>query len=197
MLEEEIDSFTDAESLRLLQEVGSSDQAPAILRVVSETPSTRLTFVTSSSRSYYTARTKQSHPSMRNPQTFSKPSAGSRFALHQNHKSSIHNNQSYQQPEIVQPQGQSSVDTQAAVLTRQSVGSDSADIPHQQRWIAALVSRVTQHEESPVFSVRDLEYGNVLKPVQQDDDALCTPRLAELSLLANNGSSLAQRMFIE
>lgn len=225
-LEEEIDSLSDAESLRLLQEIGSSDRAPGVLRAISETASARLTFVTSSSRSYHTAQTKQSHPSAQNPTSTAGPtsvagptsaagpistagptstarptstagpSTSTIFVFRNGHENSV-DIQGNQRPEIAESPDRSLVQVQTLGAAQQSVDDDLAEIPQQQRWIAALVARVPQREAKPVFSAEDREYGNILNQVKRDDDALCTPRLAELSSQASNGSSLAQRMFIE
>ncbi|KAK8073209.1 hypothetical protein PG994_004108 [Apiospora phragmitis] len=56
---EEVESVPDVQSLSLLQDVGSSDSAPAALKAVSDTASVQLSAISSDSQSYYTTRTGQ------------------------------------------------------------------------------------------------------------------------------------------
>lgn len=60
MLLEEIESISDTESLRLLQNVGSTSSASAVLKVISDRATQRSSQITSGSRSYHTAPTVQS-----------------------------------------------------------------------------------------------------------------------------------------
>ncbi|RYP92409.1 hypothetical protein DL770_001509 [Monosporascus sp. CRB-9-2] len=55
----EIESISDEDSLSLLEEVGSSASAAPALKAISDTASMRLEIITSSSKSYKTAKTTQ------------------------------------------------------------------------------------------------------------------------------------------
>ncbi|KAH9904294.1 prion-inhibition and propagation-domain-containing protein [Xylariomycetidae sp. FL2044] len=197
-VEEEIESLSDAESLRLLQELGSSPLAPPSLRAISETASLRLESVESSSRSYYTARTRSSHTSALRS-TFAR-GAGAKPEQALAYVPVI------EQPEPedattydVSPAGkdQPPVPTEEPTDSHEPREEQLADLPQHQRWMAALTSRLRQHERQPSLIVDASDYGTALRPSKRQDDEVCSLKLGGMAVMADSGLSLARRTFIE
>ncbi|KAI0386466.1 prion-inhibition and propagation-domain-containing protein [Hypomontagnella monticulosa] len=182
---EEIETLSDTSSLHLLQQIGSSSFAPPALKAISDTASIRLTYVTSSSRSYHTAKTEQSQKDSVAPRydhlktMLSKARAAA--------TSEPSGTPKQQQP--VHVQNDEMVTTLAAETT---------DIPQHQRWMAALLKgKTTDNFGQPAFSKKDLDYGQSLKKSRDHDLGICEDNSAKLAAEAHHGVPLARRMFLE
>ncbi|KAI1099227.1 prion-inhibition and propagation-domain-containing protein [Jackrogersella minutella] len=185
LLINEIESLSDTASLSLLQQIGSSGSAPTALRAVSDTASARLTYVTSSSRSYYTARTDQSQ--------------GGTYNHHQvmlTKAQAVGNFQSQYEANVQTNEGVK--DHNHATPATTNTGNTATDVPQNQRWMAALLSgKVVDAVTGPVFSTKDTEYGRVLKSSRDYDCNVCRDHSAKLAVQAHEGLPLARRMFLE
>ncbi|OTB09425.1 hypothetical protein M426DRAFT_6697 [Hypoxylon sp. CI-4A] len=182
---DEIESLSDASSLQLLQQVGSLGSAPPVLRAISDTASARLTYVTSSSRSYHTAKTEQSR------------------VLQYDHKKVMLSKALAAGSSLIQYQApdqnnEDTMDEDRTNVTAQPADDTIADVPQHQRWMAALLNgRTAEVTTGPSFSKRDLQYGEALKSSRDYDDKLCRKNSAMLAAQAHEGRPLARRMFIE
>ncbi|KAI1380251.1 prion-inhibition and propagation-domain-containing protein [Hypoxylon crocopeplum] len=185
ILIDEIESLSDESSLDLLQRIGSSDSAPLALKTVSDTASVRLTFVTSSSRSYHTAKTEQSHGGTYNHRRamLSKALAAEVPLAQRRVKN--------------QDSERTKTETPAAPETSRA-NNTIADLPQHQRWMAALSNgKAPEAAAEPAFSTKDLHYGEALRTSRKYDDKVCRDNSAKLAAEAHEGLPLARRMFLE
>ncbi|XDG06287.1 hypothetical protein ABKA04_005902 [Annulohypoxylon sp. FPYF3050] len=160
--------------------------APPAIKAVSDTASARLTHVTSSSQSYYTARTEQSQVNQKDhlKLSLSKAQAQAAQTLQSQNQARIHNDE------------ENNIKTEAAPETT-ATQSTAKDIPQNQRWIAALLNSRTDVSMKPEFSTKDIEYGRALKDNKNHDKKIYTDVSAKLVIQADGGVSLARRMFLE
>lgn len=185
LLVEEIASLSDTESLSLLQQIGYSKDAPTALKEVSDTASVRLTIVTSSSRSYYTAQSQLTR------------------SVRYNHRQTMFSKamraRNPQNPEAAHHQKQELPTQEPSNVSRAPTDEDSIhDIPQHQRWMAALIKRQSPRPPSSLnFSDKDLQYGHVLRDTRSQDDESCRASSALLASKAHDGVPLARRMFLE
>ncbi|KAI0888403.1 prion-inhibition and propagation-domain-containing protein [Annulohypoxylon maeteangense] len=185
ILIDEIESLSDASSLRLLQLVGSSASAPPAIRAISDTASTRLTYVTSSSRSYHTARTEQSQ-----------------VGRYDHLKTMLSKAQA---AEASQPHGRATIRSGEGINTGTSPPPETTatqnitlDVPQNQRWMAALMNgKTTDPTMKLAFSTKDLEYGQALENNRDHDNQVYRDNCAKLIARAHEGIPLARRMFLE
>lgn len=181
---DEIDSLSDASSLGLLSSVGSSTSAPVAIRSVSDTASARLTYVTSSSRSYHTARTEQSHTGRYDYLKTMKLKAQAAEA-----------SQSRTQAKIQTGQG---INDGAEIIAEITTIQNATDVPQNQRWMAALINnRTADLAVKPEFSSKDTEYGRALEDNRDHDSRVYRENCAKLIAQAHEGVPLARRMFLE
>ncbi|KAK6839221.1 P-loop containing nucleoside triphosphate hydrolase [Apiospora arundinis] len=199
---EEVDSVSDADSLSLLQDVGSSASASAAMKAISETASVRLTVLTGDSQSYYTAKTArtghtdslQGVSNLRQKQLMPKlplrqgvtvgnrPENGIVVDSDKVEELSIHGTSTHDAPTITPLDD--SLDTHES-------------IPQHQRWMSALLaSRPGVHHMS-VFSPNDVHYGEAIDAFKASDDSQYRKMSGKLAVQAHNGLCLAQRVFIE
>ncbi|KAI2626999.1 prion-inhibition and propagation-domain-containing protein [Hypomontagnella submonticulosa] len=187
---EEIETLSDTSSLHLLQQIGPSGSAPAALRTISDTASARLTLVTSSSRSYHTAKTEQSQ----------KNSAASKY----NHLETMLS-KARTTGTLRRPQQQANVSNgeviktgPPAILETTEDSNAITDIPQHQRWMAALLEGKTANDlEQLAFSAKDLQYGQALRSSKDHDEKICRDNSGKLAAEAHDGVPLARRMFLE
>lgn len=197
-LEEEIASLSDTQSLRLLQEVGSFHGANNVLRATSDTACVRLTLLTSSSSSsYHTAPTAQSHRSMYS-------SAGARRnRLDSALQRAVQTAQEKAQEGGTEPishleeTSQQTSDPDHQRGSEKLESSDSDDIPQHQRWMAALTASKSVRPQQRPFLSDNSKFGTVLSPIRDEDEEICSPKLAGFITKTGVGSSQAQRIFIE
>ncbi|KAI1089862.1 prion-inhibition and propagation-domain-containing protein [Rostrohypoxylon terebratum] len=186
LLIDEIESISDASSLRLLSLVGSSTSAPVAIRAISDTASARLTYLTSSSRSYHTARTEQSHTGRYDHLKAMMSKAQAAEAL-----------QSRGQARVKSSRG-IDAEAEASWIAETTTVRTTTDVPQNQRWMAALTSgRTTDVASEPEFSSKDAEYGRALKDNRNHDSMLYSDNAAKLIAQAHEGVPLARRMFLE
>ncbi|KAI1453328.1 prion-inhibition and propagation-domain-containing protein [Annulohypoxylon moriforme] len=185
ILVDEIESLSDTSSLRLLELVGSSTSAPPAIRAVSDAASARLTYVTSSSRSYYTARTEQSQPGRYDHLKAMLSKAQAAEASQSQNKAVISSDER--------------LNTRVGPAPETIVAQNTAtDIPQNQRWIAALMNGKTASATmKPEFSARDIEYGRALEENRNYDSKIYYDNSANLIAQAHEGIPLARRMFLE
>ncbi|KAI0894642.1 prion-inhibition and propagation-domain-containing protein [Annulohypoxylon nitens] len=184
LLIDEIESLSDAGSLRLLSLVGSSTSAPLAIRAVSDTASARLTYVTSSSQSYHTARTEQSRTGGYDHLKYMLSKAQAAGA-----------SQSKGRVRIQSDQGTSA---EAEDNPETTVIQNITDVPQNQRWMAALINnRMTGVAMKPEFSSKDIEYGRALEDNRNHDSKVYSDNAAKLIAQAHEGIPLARRMFLE
>ncbi|KAF2999115.1 hypothetical protein E8E14_003292 [Neopestalotiopsis sp. 37M] len=203
-LEEEIASLSDTESLRLLQDVGSTKAAGAALRAASDTASVRLTLLNSScGSSYFTAPTAQSHRST-SINAVARPrdilQAPNRLQASLQRASQIARKDTQQQgtdltsyTDQVQRPSSSEFQQESDHID----GDKSDDIPQHQRWMAALIASQSDRHRQLTLASDEACYGTVLSRIRDEDYQICTPKLAGFMGKAGVGSSLAQRIFIE
>ena len=192
MLVDEIESLSDVQSLEFLQEVGSSQNAPAVLQTVAETASLRLSTVTMSSRSYHTAPTEQSHGSLRG-QLRSFPIIPD--------ESARATSKGLMDPDKMESVRESNLkrdeETNQQVHEKQTPQVNSMDVPQHQRWMAELVRRhnpIDQHFSAPKG---DVEYGKVLHAIREaDEESYCTSSL-QLMTQGHEGHVMARQVFLE
>ncbi|KAK7972218.1 ubiquitin-conjugating enzyme E2-16 kDa- variant 1 [Apiospora saccharicola] len=198
---EEVDSVSDAQSLSLLQEVGSLDSAPAALRAVSETASIRLTVLSGDSQSYHTAKSRQTGQSSSNHANLSlrlkkatsrdPPKEGYSVIQLQDDITA-----GSTQPEE-HPVGDSSVSESAHDTPKAKMQDANDSIPQHQRWMSAILASQLDHGHVPVFSSDDINYGTRIDSFKYSDDQIYREKCVQLLLQADRGVSLAQRVFIE
>ncbi|KAK6064532.1 hypothetical protein SCUP515_11720 [Seiridium cupressi] len=151
MLVGDIESISDPQSLALLEEVASSASSPSSLRVVSETASKRLSLVTASSRSYYTARTQSSKLS----DEARGPWSGHGYAVRQREGPV---------PVSVLPAQRKTSKKPLQLATTKDPDTETTrddateDIPQHRRWMAAMTSHKLPREELK-FTANDAQYG--------------------------------------
>ncbi|KAI9147464.1 Ubiquitin-conjugating enzyme [Paramyrothecium foliicola] len=184
MLIEEIASLSDTESLNLLQQVGSAPNAHPALRDISDTASVRLTIVTGSSRSYFTAPMErlslidEALPHVKAPHSTEQILSGQ-----------TNNSISQQAPPH-------SNKTPVRALASSSKAPE--DVPQQKRWIAALLERGIIPEIPKLqFSEKDERYGSMLRETKGEDDETCRASSAKLASQAHENVPLARRVFLE
>ncbi|KAK8876817.1 hypothetical protein PGQ11_001763 [Apiospora arundinis] len=170
---EEVDSVSDAQSLSLLQDIGSSDSAPAALRAISETASARLTLLSGDSQTYYTAKTGQT---------------GSRHGI-----MSIRQKESTSRV----PQEEELTARRSHDAPKSEPLEPCGSIPQHQRWMSALLASRPDVKHMPVFSPDDIHYGEVISCFKDSDDQSYRKISGQLAVEAHTGVSLAQRVFIE
>ncbi|RYP65834.1 hypothetical protein DL769_006206 [Monosporascus sp. CRB-8-3] len=211
----EIESISDEDSLSLLEGVGSSVSAAPALKAISDTASMRRTILTSSSKSYKTAKTRQldgtqeaerasvAHNGMRQAKLpWLTPRSRPQFAQ-PNTQDAAFDCITKGKPANEAPA--SSDDTLSRLVAEpnqqeqphQSQAEATIDMPQHQRWMAALVARQSQIQRPLSFSESDVRYGEVLQPTKAHDDAVSQERSATLAIRASTGESLARRMFLE
>ncbi|KAH7309219.1 prion-inhibition and propagation-domain-containing protein [Stachybotrys elegans] len=186
LLVNEIESLSNTESLSLLQRVGSSTSASVALREVSETASIRLSIMTSSSRSYFTAPQEQTGSlayNRRQAMLARAWEAGEAGAS--KHLVSVYSDH----------QKMTEDDTYD---TRQLEDKSITDIPHQQRWMAALMKDEPELQKSrSIFSEKDMQYGCLLQEFKNEDDEICGAGSGRLAVQAHENLPLARRVFLE
>lgn len=195
---EEIDSVSDAQSLSLLQEVGSSESAPAALRAVSDTASIRLTMLSGDSQSYYTAKTGQTdsiHKILSFRQKKLAPKAlweGDMYVNHPQKDISVG-----EANDKGQTSGGLPVPETTHVAPKDEPIDNDRSVPQHQRWMSALLARRSNAQHAPVFSPNDIHYGRAIDPFKASDDQEYRKISGKLAVKAHEGFHLAQRVFIE
>lgn len=177
MLLEEIESISDTESLRLLQIVGSTSSASAVLKVISDRATQRSSQITSGSRSYHTAPTVQSSTKFSG---ISGTPASSRFRV-------------LSRPTPA-PGAPVSNGSQPQHVSHTPL---AAEIPQNQRWMAALLAKQPRTDHTPQFAPADLDYGKNLEPIKTKDQQSWNSHSARILAHADSGVSPAQRTFLE
>ncbi|RYP14985.1 hypothetical protein DL765_005982 [Monosporascus sp. GIB2] len=141
--EREIETISDEDSLSRLEEVCSSVSAPLALRAISDTASMRLTIITSSSKSYQTAKSTQLDDTQ--------GTEGTSVAHNGVQRAELPVLTLRSQPQLAQQ------NTQDAAFESSSKPSRSyIDMPHHQRWMAALVAHQSPIQRPLSFSESDL-----------------------------------------
>lgn len=191
LLSVEIESLSDHSSVALLQRVGASPDAPASLRSASDAASIRLTVLTSSSRSWHTARSHLTDDPIKANREHYVPQAPLNADHNDGRITYPLRTTSYKAPDG-KPLG-------VNVASKDSeLYSIPEDIPQHERWMHYLISRHGKPPEPSTFSSRQaLQYGKALEEIKDADDqksSLGAPRLAQL---ADQHVSLARRLFVE
>ncbi|KAK8092805.1 ubiquitin-conjugating enzyme e2-16kda [Apiospora kogelbergensis] len=193
---EEVDSVSDAQSLSLLQDIGSSHSAPAAMKAISETASIRLTTLSGDSQSYYTAKTGQ---------TGQTGQTG-------DHRLILPFRQKDLWPRASRKEEMADVDvpllgrgkndpviqeTAPRVVSKDGSSDTLEPIPQHQRWMSALLAGRSDVQHMPVFSPDDIHYGEAIRSFKATDEQNYRKVSGQLAVQAHTGFRLAQRVFIE
>ncbi|KAK8071397.1 ubiquitin-conjugating enzyme E2-16 kDa [Apiospora hydei] len=183
---EEVDSESDAQSLSLLQDIGSSKSAPVVLRAVSETASIRLTILSGDSQSYFTAKTGQTGSnrralSLRKKELISRASWEGDPSINQSEDAVVVGDVQMEEQQI----DRLSI-SETPHVSPEYESSDLHDsVPQQQRWISALLASRPDVKHTPVFSPSDSHYGQAIDLFRASDEH----KYGKISgLLANSGN---------
>ncbi|KAK7971455.1 hypothetical protein PG989_016471 [Apiospora arundinis] len=154
---EEVDSVSDAQSLSLLQDVGSSYSAPAALRAISETASIRLTILSSDSQSFHTARTGHTGQTGDNLGIASSQQTDPWSRLPRKAMLGFYRNQNGIAAGDAQLAGRRldslPVQEEAPHVVATDGPEDTIEsIPQHQRWMSALLANRPDARHMPVFS---------------------------------------------
>ncbi|KAK7947064.1 uncharacterized protein PG986_011385 [Apiospora aurea] len=172
---EEVDSESDAQSLSLLQDIGSADSAPAALRASGQT---------GSNHGILSIRQKSLTPGVLQKQELpanqSQNDVAARDGRLEGHR---RNDVSVRQAQYATPNHKS---TQA-----------HESIPQHRRWVAALLASRPQVQHAPVFSPGGNHYGQAIRSYKASDDQNYRNLSGRLAVQVHTGVSLAQRVFIE
>ncbi|KAH7629337.1 putative heterokaryon incompatibility protein [Sordaria sp. MPI-SDFR-AT-0083] len=210
LLAKEIDSISDTQSLRLLQQLTSSDDASLSLRLVSETASIKMSLldepvangtIRSTRTSYYTAFSQlgsalfgysaiseedldgESYISEFNPQI---PSWGKAT---ESAKSPLF--YPFSMPSASWP-FRVKGDATAANST-----NEPPVLPQNQRLMAEIIERSTSELYKPTFESGDSGYGTALCPIKAQNEENHTQQSLRLLAHADRGVSAARRAFLE
>ncbi|KAK8004811.1 ubiquitin-conjugating enzyme E2-16 kDa [Apiospora arundinis] len=199
---EEVDSVSDTQSLSLLQDVGSSNSAPAALRAISETASIRLTILSGDSQSFYTARTGHTGQTGCNFDIASSQKTGLLAILPRKAKLGVYQDQngivaSDAQLEERRLDNLPVQEEAPQVATTDGTEDTIESIPQHQRWMSALLASRPDARHMLVFSPNDKHYGEAIHSFKASDDQDYTKASGLLAVQAHAGSGLAQRIFIE
>lgn len=199
---EEIDTVSDKESLSLLQDVGSSDSAPAALRAVSGTASIRLTILSGDSQSYYTAKTGHTGqtgsncgiPSSQQMNSVSKSSRAKELASYPSQNGIASGDVQL----LERATNDLAIQEMTTKVASKDVDSDTNEsIPQHQRWMSALLANRPDVQHTLAFSPGDIHYGEAIQSFKIADDQNYRKASAKLAVQAHTGFGLAQRVFIE
>ncbi|KAL2670080.1 hypothetical protein Neosp_014961 [[Neocosmospora] mangrovei] len=222
LLTEEIESISDTRSLRLLQEVASSDGTSPSLRIVSDAASIRLSFaessissqanrsrMTGSSRSYHTA------PSQ-GPERSSLPALGEEFPVldssrdtrgwpplaRMNFRWPLHDHteaRGQHPPPSLSLMDQTNPGEKADENDKLEPKSAPSveDIPQNQRLMGSLISKASLVLPELKFDSGSLHYGEALTAIKRCDEDIWIQKSPSLLLSADKGESAARRVFLE
>ncbi|KAK6857310.1 ubiquitin-conjugating enzyme [Apiospora arundinis] len=177
---EEVDSVSDAQSLSLLQDVGSSDSAPAALRAISETASQTGGNLDISSFQKTDLLAILPRKAM--------------LGIYQNQNGIVTGD--------AQPEGRRldnlPVQEEAPHVVVTDGPEDTIEsIPQHQRWMSALLASRPDARHMPVFSPNDKHYGEAIHLFKVSDDQDYRKVSGQLAIQGHAGFGLAQRIFIE
>lgn len=216
LLKEEIESISDTKSLRLLQEVASSQRTSVSQRLVSDTASHRLSLVTrpassravpsvskftGSSRSFYTAESVQHEIS----------NIIGEDDIEEDHLGESAESPLYSMSVVSDTIESVSLESLPTDNTRQTkiemtnnVAEKGAaevpallDIPQNQRVVSDLLKRKGANLPELSFTSGESNYGDAIAKVKAEDEEMWKDKSLRLSLNADKGQSVARRMFLE
>ncbi|KAK3386774.1 prion-inhibition and propagation-domain-containing protein [Podospora didyma] len=192
-LVEEVATISDTESLRLLVALGSDVSAPPSLKAVSDTASLKISSITTGS-SFHTAPTHIS--------THLSSPTGRRSLIAQMSATLPAQGVETTSQKTWDARGKQhgALDLRDAPVAEQassSMQASAAEVPQNQRWMAALIKQQPPTPREQDFTTGEDSYGAKLESIKESDDKTWAGISAKILSEAHGGRSLAQRVFLE
>ncbi|PQE28266.1 vegetative cell wall gp1 protein [Rutstroemia sp. NJR-2017a WRK4] len=186
-LRQEIESISDAQSLRLLRDVASMDHhTSSLIQDVSDTASRRLTFVTKSITGGGTT-TDRTGASTAFYSAQSQASARSTASMIDEESHSEYDDGSVEE---------NAGSTNKVAVQEDALATPPVNLPQNQRLLAEILKKADKHKPLS-FASGDSRYGQQLAAYKKLDEEFCLRNSARMIAYTSTGTSAAKRMFFE